>query len=137
MIQTNVDRVLCTKGPIVLAFTEFFAGIPVANFDAATAWYERLWDKAPDFYPEPGEAVWQIREHAWVYLVTDADRAGNALITVLVDDLDGLVSGLSARGIEVGPIQEMGPSVPGFALTDPEGNRITFGQPPAEPEASA
>ena len=132
MILTDACQVLFTKGEIVLAFTEFFAGIPVANFDAATAWYERLWGKAPDFYPEPGEAVWQIREHAWVYLVTDADRAGNALITVLVDDLDGLIAGLNDRGVEVGPIEEKGPSVPGLTLTDPEGNRITFGQPPAE-----
>jgi catechol 2,3-dioxygenase-like lactoylglutathione lyase family enzyme len=116
-----------------LAITEFFAGLPVAGFDAAVAWYERLWGKAPNFFPEPGEAVWQITEHAWVYVVTDADRAGNGLITLLVDDLDDLVASLSARGIEVGPIQEMGPSVPGFALTDPEGNRITFGQPPADP----
>jgi catechol 2,3-dioxygenase-like lactoylglutathione lyase family enzyme len=125
------------KGSIVLAVTEFFAGMPVADFEAAVAWYERLWGREPDFFPEPGEAVWQITEHAWVYVVTDADRAGNGLITVLVDDLDERVTSLKGQGIEVGPIQEMGPSVPGFALTDPEGNRITFGQPPTEPETTA
>jgi hypothetical protein len=117
---------------MVLAYIEFFAGVPVAGFDEAVAWYEQVWGKAPDFYPEPGEAVWQITEHAWIYVVIDADRAGNALITVLVDDLDGLVADLTGRGVEIGPIEEKGPSVPGITLTDPEGNRITFGQPPAE-----
>lgn len=78
------------------------------------------------------EAVWQITDHAWVYVVTDAGRAGSALITLLVDDLDGLIADLSSRGVEVGPIEEKGPSVPGFTLTDPEGNRISFGQPPIE-----
>jgi hypothetical protein len=125
------------KGSIALAFTEFFAGIPVSGFDAAVAWYERLWGHAPEFFPEPGEAVWQITDHAWVYLVTDPGRAGNGLITVLVDNLEELIANLTTRGIDVGPIKEMGPSVPGFAVTDLEGNRITFGQPPAEPGATA
>ncbi len=120
-----------------MAITEFFAGIPVADFESALAWYERLWGRAPDFIPEPGEAVWQISEHAWVYVVTDVNRAGNGLITLLVDDLDTQIAELTSRGIDVGPTQEMGPSVPGFAITDAEGNRITFGQPPTEPEVIA
>jgi len=120
-----------------MAITEFFAGVPVAGCERALTWYEQLWGRPPDFFPEPGEAVWQISDHAWLYVVTDAERAGNGLITLLVDDLDNWVTSLRARGIDVGPIQEMGPSVPGFAITDPEGNRVTFGQPPSEPEATA
>jgi hypothetical protein len=124
------------KGRTFMVITEFFAGIPVAEFERALAWYERLWGRPPSFIPEPGEAVWQISDHAWIYVVTDLDRAGNGLITVLVDDLETQIAELTSRGIEVGVVKEMGPSVPGIVVTDAEGNRITFGQPPAEPEAT-
>jgi len=72
-----------------------------------------------------------------VYVVTDRQRAGNGLITLLIDDLEDRIAQLSERGIETGPVQEMGPSVPGIAITDPDGNRITFGQPPAEAEEAS
>ena len=120
-----------------MAISEFFAGIPVADFASAVSWYERLWGKPADFYPEEGEAVWQITDHSWIYVVTDRQRAANGLITLLIDDLDERISQLTERGIDTGPVQEMGPSVPGIAITDPEGNRITFGQPPAEAENAA
>jgi hypothetical protein len=64
-------------------------------------------------------------------VVTDAERAGNALITILIDDLDEQIARLTERGIEVGPVKELGPSVPGIVIVDAEGNRISFGQPPA------
>ena len=117
---------------MTLAIADFFAGIPVADLEAASPWYERLWGGPPPFIPEPGEAVWQISEHTWVYVVTDAKRAGNGIITLLVDDLDAQIAALTERGIDVGPVQELGPSVPGIVITDADGNRITFGQPPAE-----
>jgi catechol 2,3-dioxygenase-like lactoylglutathione lyase family enzyme len=117
-----------------LAISECFAGIPVADFEMAVPWYERLWGKPPDFYPRDEEAVWQITGHFWVYVVTDPQRAGNGLITLLVDDLDERIAQLTERGIDTGPVREMGPSVPGIAVTDPDGNRITFGQPPAAAE---
>ena len=115
-----------------MAYTEFFTGIPVADFVAALPWYERLWGKPPDFFPQEGEAVWQITEHAWVYVVTDAERAGNGLITILVDDIDSLIAQLTERGIEAGGVQQVGDSVPGVRIADADGNRITFGQPPVE-----
>jgi hypothetical protein len=115
----------------LMAYTEFFAGIPVADYVSALPWYGRLWGRPPDFFPQEGEAVWQITEHAWVYVVTDVERAGNGLITILVDDLDGLIARISERGIDVGPVQQVGDAVPGLRISDPEGNRITFGQPPA------
>lgn len=116
-----------------MAITEFFAGIPVENFESSLTWYEQLWGGPPDFFPEPGEAVWQLNEHGWVYLVTDPARAGNGLITLLVDDLDAQIAELQSRGIDTGAVQELGPSVPGIVVTDAEGNRVTFGQPPTEP----
>lgn len=114
-----------------MAMTELFAGIPVRDFDAMIAWYERVWGRPPDFFPEPGEAVWQLTGHGWVYVVHDADRAGHGLLTLLVDDLALLISELESRGIDTGVVKELGPSVPGIRLTDDDGNCISFGQPPA------
>src|SRR3712207_3420291 len=42
-----------------MAITEFFAGIAVADFESMLAWYERLFGKPPDFFPQEGEAVWR------------------------------------------------------------------------------
>ena len=83
-----------------MAITEFFAGVAVADFRAMLPWYERLFGKPPDFFPHESEAVWRVIDHAWVYIVADAERAGRALLTVLVDDLDALVAAIADRGIE-------------------------------------
>ena len=106
-----------------MAITEFFAGIPVADYEMARAWYERVMGKTASFYPQDGEAVWQVMEHGWIYVVRDAERAGKALITILVDDLEAVAAGLIQRGLE--PVRTDIRAI----LTDPEGNRVTFAQP--------
>ncbi len=42
----------------------------------------------------------------------------------------GQIAQLAARGLPVGPIDVIAGSVRTVVLPDPEGNRITFGQPP-------
>ena len=118
-----------------MAITEFFAGIAVADYESMLAWYERLFGKPPDFFPQEGEAVWRVSEHAWVYVVATrhegaAGRAGKALLTMLVDDLDERVAQLAARGLHLGPSDVIAGPVRRVVIADPEGNRITFGQPP-------
>ena len=61
-----------------------FAGIPVADYAAARPWYERLAGRAPDMVPHDHEAVWQLTDTGWLYIVEDAERAGRALVTLLV-----------------------------------------------------
>jgi hypothetical protein len=114
-----------------MTVTEFFAGIAVADFTTMLAWYERLLGKPPDFFPHEREAVWRITEHGWIYVVEDAERAGRGLLTLLVDDLDVQVGQLAERGLPVGPIDVMDEGVRVVVITDPEGNRIQFGQPVA------
>jgi predicted enzyme related to lactoylglutathione lyase len=55
---------------------------------------------------------------------------GKALLTILVDDLDDQVAQLASRGLPVGSIDVIAGSVRRVVISDPEGNRITFGQPP-------
>ena len=64
-------------------------------------------------------------------LVGDATRAGHALLTPLVDDLDAQIAELAERGLTPSAI-EIVPGVPRKAVfIDPEGNRLTFGQNPS------
>ncbi|HEY8770400.1 MAG TPA: hypothetical protein VIM03_07640, partial [Thermoleophilaceae bacterium] len=81
-----------------MAFTEVFAGIAVADIGSARAWYERLTGRPPDMLPNENEAAWQLAGQGWIYLVSDRERAGKALVTLLVDDLDAQVAELAERG---------------------------------------
>src|SRR2546427_10628129 len=107
-----------------MAFEYVFAGIPVPDRDAAAGWYEQLTGRPPDLIPNEDEAAWQLTETSWVYIVADADRAGSALHTLLVDDLDAFLAGVAARGIAAGPIEAVGASGRQSVLTDPDGNRL-------------
>jgi catechol 2,3-dioxygenase-like lactoylglutathione lyase family enzyme len=110
--------------------THVFAGIPVADYPAAVPWYERLFGRPADMHPHDSEAAWQLAGAGWVYVVQDPDRAGTALLTLLVDDIDAVLAGLAERGLEPGAVEELSNGVRKAAFADPEGNRITFGQPP-------
>ena len=85
--------------------------------------------RAPDMVPNDNEAAWQLTDTGWIYLVGDPDRAGNGLLTVLVDDLEAHVAGVEGRGLAIGPIETVPGVVKTAAITDPNGNRITFGAP--------
>ena len=67
---------------------DLFAGIPVADYAAALKWYERLLGSPPTFLPNDIEAVWELAEHRYVYIVQQPEHAGHAMHTLFVDDLD-------------------------------------------------
>jgi predicted enzyme related to lactoylglutathione lyase len=112
-----------------MGVTATFAGIAVRDFRSMVDWYERLLGREPDMYPHDTEAAWQLTEGGWLYVVEDPERAGDALLTLLVDDLDDEVARVAASGLEMEPIY----TIPGKArkaeTDDPEGNRISLGQP--------
>jgi predicted enzyme related to lactoylglutathione lyase len=111
-----------------MAITHVFAGVAAADLDSALAWYERLVGRPPDLIPNENEAAWQLAEPGWIYLVADANRAGKALLTLLVDDLEDHVADLAQRGLATGAIETVPGVVRTAVITDPEGNRITFGE---------
>ena len=113
-----------------MAITYVFAGIPVNNRDAAAAWYERLFGRPPDLVPNEQEAAWRLTETGWIYVIVDKERAGSALHTLLVDDLDAFLNGLAERGIGVGPVETMENGVRVTIVRDPDGNRLQLGQTP-------
>jgi catechol 2,3-dioxygenase-like lactoylglutathione lyase family enzyme len=114
-----------------VAITECFAGIAVTEIGPARAWYERLLGRAADMLPHEKEATWRLADSGWVYVVADPSRAGNGLLTLLVDDLDDQVADTASRGLVTDPIETMANGVRKAAIEDPDGNRITFAQPPS------
>ena len=112
----------------VLTIKHVFAGIGVADYDLALAWYTRFFARPPDVIVTEHEAMWQGVENGWIYVVGDASRAGKALLTLLVDDLARHVAELGERGLETSAIE----TAPGLyrkaVITDPDGNTISLGE---------
>ena len=111
-----------------MQFTVLFAGLPVADIDSGRAWYERLLGRPADLVPNANEVAWRITDAGWVYVVGDVDRAGRSLLTVIVDDLAEQVAALAGRGLVAGAIETMPQVGRRAAVTDPDGNRITFAE---------
>jgi predicted enzyme related to lactoylglutathione lyase len=116
-----------------VTINQLFAGIPVTGFAMAAEWWERLMGRPADLVPNDSEAAWRLAGDAgWVYIVADGARAGNALLTLLVDDLDAYVAAIAQRGLAVDSIESLRGVGRRAEITDPDGNRITFAEvPPA------
>jgi hypothetical protein len=106
---------------------DLFAGIPVTDYAAALPWYERIFGAQPSFLPNDTEAVWQVAEHRYVYIVEDARRAGNALVLSFVDDLEDRVAAIAIRGVESTRREAYNSGVAKVTYRDADGNEISFG----------
>jgi len=108
---------------------ELFAGNRVSDYETAKAWYERLLGSEPSFEPHATEAVWELAEHRFLFILEESEGAGQAFHTIFVDDLDARVADIASRGIE--PDERV--TYPGKArkaiYNDPDGNEISFGGP--------
>ena len=110
-----------------MSFTSVMATLTVADFDGGTAWYERFFGRPADQRPMDDLAEWHIAKTGVVQLVQDSNRGGSALMTLGVDDLDGVITELANRGLAVGEIIK-GVIARIASITDPEGNVITLAQ---------
>lgn len=109
---------------------DLFAGIPVTDYAAALPWYERFFGREPSFLPNDVEAVWEVAENRYIYIVQEPERAGNALVLSFVDDLDDRVAEISRRGIEPAERETYDGGVTKVIYRDAEGNEISFGGAP-------
>jgi catechol 2,3-dioxygenase-like lactoylglutathione lyase family enzyme len=112
---------------------DLFAGIPVADYAAALAWYERLLGSPPTFFPHDTEAVWELAEHRYVYIVQQPEHAGHARHTLFVDDLDALVTQMADQGLAPVARDTYANGVRKTTYRDPDGNEIGFGGAPLSP----
>ena len=106
-----------------------FAGIRVRELTAARAWYERLLGE-PSFFPNATEVVWTLADDRSLYIEQDPGRAGSALITVFVDDLDARIKEIGSRGLEPDERETYSNGVRKAIYRDDDGNEIGFGGPP-------
>jgi hypothetical protein len=63
-----------------------------------------------------------------MYVIVDAARAGGGISTVLVDDLDALLTGWATRGIAPAEIRAEGDADRKARFVDPDGNELGFAQ---------
>lgn len=109
---------------------DLFAGISVADYPAALQWYERLLGSPPAFFPHATEAVWELAEHRYLYVVQAPEHAGHARHTLFVGDLDTLVAQIAERGLEPALRETYANGVRKITYRDREGNEIGLGGAP-------
>src|SRR3954451_471343 len=107
-----------------------FAGIRVRDMATARAWYERLLGQ-PSFFPNANEVVWTLADGRSLYIQDDPRRAGGALITVFVDDLDAVISEIGSRGLEPAERETYSNGVRKATYRDDDGNEMDSGARPA------
>jgi hypothetical protein len=104
------------------------SAVPASGTNA----HERLLGSEPAFLPHATEAVWEVAEHRYLYIVEDSDAPGGALITIFVDDLDALDAEIASRGIEPAEQETYTNGVRKAIYRDADGNEIGFGNAPVE-----
>ena len=109
-----------------MKITDVLAGIMTRDHKAASAWYEKLFDRPADATPMEGLAEWYF-ENGVFQLVQDEERAGASSITFIVASRDDIRDELEAKAIPAGPTTETG-FVKTLTINDPEGNRMTFAE---------
>jgi catechol 2,3-dioxygenase-like lactoylglutathione lyase family enzyme len=102
-----------------------FAGLRVRDFQAARAWYEQLLGE-PSFFPHATEAVWTLAADRSLYIVEHPAGAGHSVVTVFLDDLDGEVDAIAARGLEPSEQEAYSNGVRKVTYRDPDGNEVSL-----------
>jgi hypothetical protein len=71
------------------AITHMIAGVPVSDLDAGIDWYTRFFGRGPDLRAGD-EVLWDVDEHATLFIEPDPPRAGSGRVTFAVTGLDAL-----------------------------------------------
>jgi catechol 2,3-dioxygenase-like lactoylglutathione lyase family enzyme len=116
-------------GPETSLITDLFAGIPVSDLEASIDWYTRLLGRAPD-RRAGHEMLWEIDEHAWLFIEPNAPQAGAGRVTLAVTGLDALLKRVSGEGIKHEPIETYSNGVRHVKIPDPDRNAIAFAEAP-------
>jgi predicted enzyme related to lactoylglutathione lyase len=106
---------------------DLFAGIPVTDYAAALPWYQQFFGRPPSFLPNDTEAVWEVAEHRYIYIVQEPERAGKALVLSFVENLEEEVAKVSRRGIQPVKRETYDSGATKVTYRDGEGNEISFG----------
>jgi len=111
---------------------QVLATVAVSDFAASSAWYARLFGRAPDNRPNASCAEWQIAKSTTIQVlprqgfVDQPNRARWASVGIIVDDLDEVLAGLQGRQINASSPQTATHFVRFVPVSDPDGNMVTF-----------
>jgi predicted enzyme related to lactoylglutathione lyase len=103
------------------------ASLAVKDLKAATAWYEKLFQRPPDSTPMPEVAEWKFDRGGWLQVYQEPTRAGRGSCTLAVSDIAGLTAHLQSLGIDTGDASS-GAKVKTVMITDPDGNHLAFAE---------
>lgn len=103
------------------------ASLAVKDVKASTAWYERLFRRAPDSTPMPEVAEWKFERGGWLQVYQLPERAGKGSCTLAVNDLDAVIAHVQSLGIDAGE-RSSGEKVKTMMIVDPDGNHLAFAQ---------
>jgi catechol 2,3-dioxygenase-like lactoylglutathione lyase family enzyme len=109
--------------------TALFAGVPVSDLDASTDWYTRFFGRPPTVRVGD-EVLWDLDEHATLFIEPNAEQAGAGRITLGVTGLDDLLERLAAQGIGHESVETYSNGVRHVSIPDPDGNAIAFAELP-------
>lgn len=102
--------------------------VRVGDFDRGRDWYERLFDREPDFVPHEGFVEWEFvpGTNCWLQVGHGDPAPGSGPVRLGTTDLDGELSRLRAT-LDVDP-PEVHRTPDGLVryctFTDPFGNRV-------------
>ena len=111
------------------AITQLVAGVPVSELDAGIDWYTRFFGREPDM--RVGEEIlWDVDEHATLFIEPDPARAGSGRITLAVTGVDAFVDALLGRlakgSIRHEPVETYSNGIRHVRVPDPDGNALAF-----------
>ena len=106
-----------------------FAGVPVSDLDASLDWYTRFFGRPPTLRVGD-EILWDLDEHATLFIEPNAAQAGAGRITLGVTGLDALLEHFAAQRIEHEPVETYSNGVRHVKVPDPDGNAIAFAAAP-------
>jgi predicted enzyme related to lactoylglutathione lyase len=114
--------------------------IPVTDVDRAKAFYtEQLGFVADvDVHPAPGVRVVQLTPPGSACSIGmgtglgayDGEPGSVKALHLVVDDIEKARAELVGRGVEVGPVQDVGGGVKYAGFSDPDGNTLTLQEMP-------
>ena len=112
------------------SITQLVAGVPVSDLDASIDWYTRFFGRPPDMRVGD-EVLWDVDEHATLFIEPNDTDAGAGRITFAVEGLDALLAGLAERGVGHEPAETYSNGVRHVKVPDPDGNAIAFAESPS------
>jgi predicted lactoylglutathione lyase len=102
-----------------------FAHVSCSDLETSTAWYEKLFGKAPTRKPMDGLVEWQFTESAEVQLFEDKKHAGTSTLTLGVLPLEPERKRLLSAGLDPQEIEQAKHFFI-MRMRDPDGNLVVM-----------